>query len=90
MQPSAHIVNSLALLSAEPGQDAPAPKAGGPAGGPQRGVGAAWLMAGSAILGVGLGQAIDRYFGTTPTWTIALSMLFIGVGIYQTIREASR
>ena len=90
MHASVHPLHDLTLLAAEPtGGDAPQHRpAQTPT--PQRGIGAAWLMAGSMMLGVGLGLALDRHFGTSPRWTIGLSMTFMVVGIYQTIREANR
>jgi hypothetical protein len=93
MRPLAHPSHASAVLAAglgdDPGrQSSPSGPAGGPS--PQRGAGAGYLMVGSILLGVGLGWLLDHHYGTSPRWTVALSMLFLGVGIYQTIREANR
>lgn len=93
MRSLAHPVNSLAVLAADPAQEDPstAKAAGSPRGSsPQRGAGAAWLMAGSMLLGAGLGYLLDHHYATSPRWTVALSMVFLAVGMYQTIREANR
>lgn len=90
MRPPPHLANGLILLTAGPDNGSPAPDQSRPPAPPQRGIGAAWLMAGSMALGVGLGLALDRHFGTSPRWTIGMSMLFLVVGVYQTIREANR
>lgn len=95
MRSLAHSANGLSVLAVESGKDDPAAvKPDSPTGGrtPQsnNGAGAAWLMAGSILFGVGLGYALDLHFGTSPRWTIVLSMLFLVVGVYLTIREASR
>ena len=90
MHASLHPLHDLTLLATEPTsggapQDQPRQTPT-----PPRGIGAAWLMAGSMVLGVGLGLALDRHFGTSPRWTLVLSLTFMVVGMYQTIREASR
>ena len=95
MRTLSHSANGLSVLAVEPGKDDPTvvPPDGSTGGRtPQsnNGAGAAWLMAGSMLFGVGLGYALDRHFGTSPRWTIVLSMIFLVVGVYLTIREASR
>jgi len=93
MRSLAHPTNTLAVLTVDSdGKLPPAAPPSDPSGGPspQRGAGAAYLMIGSVLLGVGLGYLLDRYLGTQPRWTIALSLTFLVVGVYQTIREANR
>jgi len=95
MRSSAHSANGLSVLAVEPGKDEPVdvtPDSPTSKQSPQsnHGAGAAWLMAGSIMFGTGLGYALDRHYGTSPRWTIILSMIFLVVGVYQTIREANR
>ena len=96
MRSLAHSANGLSVLAVEPGKDDPtAVKPASPTSGPtptsnNTGAGAAWMMAGSIMFGLGLGYALDRHYGTSPRWTITLSMIFLVVGVYQTIREANR
>lgn len=95
MRSSAHSANGLSVLAVEPGKDDPTvvksdSSADKQASGSNNGAGAAWLMAGSIMFGTGLGYAVDRHYGTSPRWTIILSMIFLVVGVYQTIREANR
>ncbi len=67
---------------------------GGPGEQPQRnpnsGVAAAYTLAGSVVAGLGIGLLIDRKAGTAPKWTIGMTLLFLGVGLYHLVREAFR
>lgn len=57
---------------------------------PLAGMGAAWLMIGSVVIGVTLGLGIDHHFNTMPWATLGCSLLFMAAGIYLVIREGSR
>ncbi|MBA3687117.1 MAG: AtpZ/AtpI family protein [Planctomycetes bacterium] len=57
---------------------------------PYSGIGAAYTLAGSVVAGLVIGWSIDHATGTSPRWTVAVTMLFLGVGLYQLVREALR
>ena len=57
---------------------------------PLAGMGAAWLMIGAVVLGVGIGLGIDRLCSSSPWGTLISSLLFLAAGIYLVIREGSR
>ena len=57
---------------------------------PLAGMGAAWLMIGSVVIGVALGLGLDHHFSTMPWATLGCSLLFMAAGIYMVIREGSR
>jgi len=57
---------------------------------PLAGMGAAWMMIGSVVIGVAVGLAIDHHFDTMPWATLGCSLLFMAAGIYLVIREGSR
>jgi F0F1-type ATP synthase assembly protein I len=52
--------------------------------------GALYSMMGTLGLGVGIGWALDRKLGTSPGWTIGLSMAGLLIGFYLLIRETMR
>jgi F0F1-type ATP synthase assembly protein I len=58
--------------------------------GPLAGMGAAWLMIGAVVLGVGIGLGADRLCNTSPWATLISSMVFLAAGVYLVIREGSR
>ncbi len=74
----------------EPSAGAPGDAGGTPPGNPYSGVGAAYTLVGSVVAGLGIGWLIDHSAGTSPKWTVGLTMLFLGVGLYQLVREALR
>ncbi len=53
-------------------------------------MGAAWMMIGAVVLGIGLGLWLDRHFNSMPWATLSCSMVFMAAGIYLVIREGSR
>lgn len=57
---------------------------------PLAGMGAAWLLIGSVVIGVALGLSIDHHFKTMPWATLGCSLFFMAAGIYLVIREGSR
>lgn len=57
---------------------------------PLAGMGAAWLMIGAVVLGVGIGLGIDRLCNSSPWGTLVSSIAFLAAGIYLVIREGSR
>lgn len=57
---------------------------------PLAGMGAAWLLIGSVVIGVVIGLGIDRHFKTMPWATLGCSLFFMAAGIYLVIREGSR
>jgi len=59
-------------------------------GNPLAGLGAAWLMFGSVVIGIALGLGIDHHFNSMPWATTGCSILFMAAGIYLVIREGSR
>lgn len=59
-------------------------------GGPFRGVGSAYVLLGATLVGVGLGLAIDRWLDSAPKALITCSILFIGAGLYQVVKESQR
>lgn len=54
------------------------------------GMGAAWSMIGSVVIGLVLGMSLDRWLGTMPWGTLSCSLAFMAGGIYMVIREGSR
>jgi F0F1-type ATP synthase assembly protein I len=54
------------------------------------GMGAAWSMIGSVVIGLGLGLSLDRWLGSLPWATLACSLVFLAGGVYMVIREGSR
>lgn len=54
------------------------------------GMGAAWMMIGAVVIGIGLGLWLDRHFNSMPWATLSCSMVFMAAGIYLVIREGSR
>ena len=57
---------------------------------PLAGMGAAWLMIGTVVLGVGIGLGIDRLCSSSPWGTLVSSIAFLAAGVYLVIREGSR
>ena len=62
---------------------------------PERGpdgssIGGFYTMIGSLGLGVLIGWAIDRHYGTSPWWTLGASCFFLVVGFYHLIRASGR
>ena len=57
---------------------------------PLAGMGAAWLMIGAVVLGVGIGLGIDRLCSSSPWGTLVSSIAFLAAGVYLVIREGSR
>ena len=91
MQPTAPIIADLAQLATEPGSDGARPEPKPPTKpATSGGFGGAYFMVAAILFGVGVGYLLDKHYGTSPRWTIVLSMAFLVVGIYQTIREASK
>jgi|GEM_PF-4402572 len=95
--PSSVAAPIFAVGSEGPESDSRAPtgKAGG--GGTSRddhsrsdtfkGIGTAYLLVGSMLVGVLLGYVIDRWLDSAPVGMIISSILFIGVGMYHMIRS---
>ena len=92
MQPSATVDDCRWLSQTGDDHPASAPSDGGgkPPPNPYSGVGAAYVLAGSVLVGLGIGWLIDRNTGATPKWTVGMTMLFLGVGLYQMVKEALR
>ncbi len=57
---------------------------------PYSGMGSAYTLAGSVVAGLLIGWLIDRSTGASPKWTVGMTMLFLGVGLYHLVREAFR
>lgn len=57
---------------------------------PFKGLGAAYLMLASVLIGFGLGYWLDHRHGTMPWWTIGLTVLFLIAGFYHLVREAQK
>ena len=57
---------------------------------PLAGMGAAWLMIGAVVLGVGIGMGLDRLCSSSPWGTLVSSLAFLAAGVYLVIREGSR
>lgn len=57
---------------------------------PLAGMGAAWLLIGSVVIGVAIGLGIDHHFKSMPWATLGCSLFFMAAGIYLVIREGSR
>lgn len=86
-----------ACLTAAPDRDESAGPASSPGqkpapqqGGPFRGVGSAYVLLGATLVGVGIGLAVDRWLGSAPKALITCSILFIGAGLYQVVKESQR
>jgi F0F1-type ATP synthase assembly protein I len=47
-------------------------------------------MAGAVGAGIGGGYLLDQHFASKPVWTVSLSLLGLGLGLYQVIREIMR
>lgn len=91
MRPAAPVIADLAQLATEPGSDDARPEQKTPTKpAANGGFGGAYFMAAAILFGVGVGYLLDKHYGTSPRWTIALSMVFLVVGVYQTIREANK
>ena len=78
----------------EPG-NTPTPAPGTPNGpgrkpGPFQGAGAAYILIAAALLGLGIGYAIDAHRGSLPTWTITCFFLFMAAGTYHMIKEGRK
>ncbi len=72
--------------------DAPVPPATRQDGrkGTFKGMGAAYIMVSSVLLGVGIGYLIDALRGTRPFWTITVFAAFFVAGTYHMIKEGSK
>lgn len=55
----------------------------------RRGMTVGYTMLASVLLGLGLGYALDMWFGTMPGCTIGGALLFIVAGLYQVVKEFS-
>jgi len=56
----------------------------------QRGFASAWMVLGAAPSGLLIGYFIDQAYGTTPGWMLGLSLLFLGVSLYQLIKDTRK
>ena len=56
----------------------------------QRGFASAWMVLGAAPAGLLIGYFIDQAYGTTPGWMLGLSLLFLGVSLYQLIKDSRK
>ncbi len=54
------------------------------------GLASAYVMIGAVLVGLIVGQLIDRAAGTQPLWTVILSLIFIGAGVYTMYREGTK
>ena len=80
-----------------PGSSSTPARAGGPEQpgqspkqSPFSGAGAAYIMVAAALLGVGIGYAIDGAAGTRPLWTLVCFFLFMAAGTYHMIKEGRK
>lgn len=76
---------SLLMTTEDHGHDSPKRQSN-----PLAGMGAAWLLIGAVVVGLGLGLWLDRRFDSMPWATLGCSLLFMAAGIYLVIREGSR
>ena len=53
-------------------------------------MGSVYTMIAAVAIGVGIGFALDKYFGTAPWCLLVSSMLFLVAGFYNLIKESSR
>jgi len=53
-------------------------------------MGSVYTMIAAVAIGVGIGIALDKYFGTEPWCLLGSSMLFLVAGFYNLIKESSR
>jgi len=59
-------------------------------GDPRSRIAVAYLLPASLLIGLGIGFAIDRWQGTAPKWTVAMTLVFMAVGFYHLIKESRR
>jgi F0F1-type ATP synthase assembly protein I len=49
-----------------------------------------YTLVAAVAIGVGIGLALDKYFGSAPWGLLGSSMLFLVAGFYNLIKESSR
>lgn len=86
--PSSVAAPIFAVGSDGPESSKPAGKPAQPnADRPFQGIGSAYVMVGSVVIGALLGYFIDRRLDSAPVATVISSILFIGAGFYHVIRS---
>jgi hypothetical protein len=81
----------LLLMAAAPADGGGAPSGpGGRPPSPFKGLGLAYIMVSSVLLGLGGGWLLDRHLGTSPRWTLILGLLFIAAGFVLVVQEARK
>ncbi len=89
------IIPSDCRWLSQSGDDRPTGSAGGPGddkppANPYKGVGSAYVLVASVLLGLGIGWAIDNATGRSPLWTLGMTALFTVAGLYHVVRDVQK